>query len=29
MKLVAYMVAVERRKQDFVSAEELTNDAVA
>jgi transposase len=28
-KLVAYMLAVDRRKQDFVPAEELVAKAVA
>ena len=28
-KLVAYMLAVDRRKQDFVPAEELAGKAVA
>ncbi len=28
-KMVAYMLAVERRKQDFIPAEEMTGKAVA
>jgi len=28
-KMVAYMLAVERRKQDFVPAEQLAGKAVA